>query len=489
MESGQKTRTGSNAVKLTAAKVITLAISMVSSMLLSRFRTLTENGTYSQLLMAINLVSSLFMLGLPNSINYFLGKAESEKERADFLSVYYTLNTVLSVVIGLVLILATPLLEQYFKNELIRCFWYFLAVYPWTKVIISSTENLLIAYNKNNVLMLYKILNSFALLAAILLIQLIGGTFNQYMMLFLSVEVVFTFSTYILAKRNAISFKPSLKKEMIKSILAFSVPIGLASMLGTVNIELDKLVITSMLSTEDLAIYSYASKELPVTIIATSLTAVLMPQVVKLLNRNGKAEAIELWKSATTVSFAIIGFISVACIAFAPEVMTVLYSEKYLPGVGVFRVYSIVLLFRCTYFGMMLNSMGKTKFVFYSSVGTLILNFLLNYLFFYLFGFIGPAIATLAATAIMALVQLAFTSKKTSYPFAKIFPWSSCAFYLALNIVIGSIMYVLKAVAERYTELNSIVLAIAFGMIWFLFYAAAVYKPLKKQWLFLNKER
>ena len=60
----QKSKTGSDAIRLTASKIMVMAIGMVSSMLLSRFRTLTEYGTYSQLLMAINLVSSLLMLGL-----------------------------------------------------------------------------------------------------------------------------------------------------------------------------------------------------------------------------------------------------------------------------------------------------------------------------------------------------------------------------------------------------------------------------------------
>ena len=66
-------------IKLTISKVMSLVIAMVSSMLLSRYRTLEEYGTYSQLLMVINIMTSLLMLGLPNSINYFLSRAETEE--------------------------------------------------------------------------------------------------------------------------------------------------------------------------------------------------------------------------------------------------------------------------------------------------------------------------------------------------------------------------------------------------------------------------
>lgn len=125
----ERNHIGSDTIKLTGSKIMTMMIAMISSMLLSRFRTLTEYGTYSQLLMAVNLVCSIMMLGLPNSINFFLAKAQTEEERDQFLSVYYTLNTILSLLVGLALVLAIPLLEMIFKNQLISTFWYFLAFF------------------------------------------------------------------------------------------------------------------------------------------------------------------------------------------------------------------------------------------------------------------------------------------------------------------------------------------------------------------------
>lgn len=489
MSNTSQTRVGSNAVKLTAAKIITMGIGMVSSMLLARFRSLNEYGTYSQMMMAVSLATSLIMLGLPNSINYFLGKAKSDEERSSFLSVYYTLSTMLSILVGVVLVAITPLLEIYFKNELISTFWYFMATYPWTRVIMSGTENLLIAYNKSNMLMAFKVANSISLLAIILIIQLIGGTFTQYILLFLGVEVAFTLWTYFVAKRNAKKLRISLNKELIKTIFEFSLPIGFASVVGTINIELDKLVITSMLSTEDLAIYTNASKELPVTIIATSITAVLLPQVVKLMNNDKKEEAVRLWKSATTISFAIISFIAVACFVFAPEVIEVMYSAKYLPGVSVFRVYCVVLLCRCTYFGLMLNATGKTKFILYCSIGTLALNLSLNYVFFTILGFIGPAVATLIATTLMKVLQLIYTAKMVKVPFSKVFPWKNCGLLILFNCLCGAAIYFIKSLIENRWQINSIICAIALGVLWFGFFAVVMFKPLKKQWIFLNKER
>lgn len=480
----EKSRIGFDAIKLTGSKVATTFIALISSMLLSRFRSLTEYGTYSQLLMAINLVCSIIMLGLPNSINYFLSKADRGEERERFMAVYYTLNTILSLTTGLVLVFATPLIENIFNNTLIRNFWYFLAFFPWTKIIMSSVENLLVVYHKTSVLMMYRVANSVSLLGIIVLVQLTGGTFTTYMLLYLTVEIIFTLWTYWQVTRLAPHIKPRLEKDLIKTIFTFSIPIGLASVVGTINIELDKLVITTFLSTEDLAIYTNASKELPVGMISTSLTAVLLPQMVRLLRDDEKKEAVELWKSATTISFAIICFIAVGCFVFAPEVITVLYSEKYLPGVSVFRVYCLVLLLKCTYFGMMLNALGKTKFILYSSICSLLLNLLLNYILYFVLGFTGPALATLISSMITAIAQLLYSSKVCVINFNAIFPWRNCFMLLLLNIGVGVVAFIMQK--SICSVINPIISAITIGVIWFLIMIAILLKPLLKQWKILN---
>jgi len=345
---------GRDAVKLTLSKMTVLLMAMVSAMLLSRYYSYEEYGTYSQLLTIINLGTTAIMMGLPNSLNYFLASAETDAERRRFLNVYYTLSTLLSAVVGAVLVAVTPLLVSYFENPLIADFLYFLAVFPWTKILMSGIENILVVYQRTNLITHYRLANSIALVAVILLVRFMEWSFGTYMMLYLVTEALFALAVYAIAARQAGGLRPALDPALIRRIFTFSIPIGLATMVGTLNIELDKLVIGGLMNTESLAIYTNASKEMPITIIATSVTAVLLPQMVKRLKREEHKTAARLWSDATYLSFAIIGFLALALFVFAPEVITILYSAKYLPGVTVFRIYCLVLLFRCTYFGMIL---------------------------------------------------------------------------------------------------------------------------------------
>lgn len=474
-------------IKLTISKVMSLVIAMVSSMLLSRYRTLEEYGTYSQLLMVINIMTSLLMLGLPNSINYFLSRAETEEEGQRFLNVYYTFSTILSVIVGTILVYTTPLIVEQFDNELIKGFMYFLGIYPWARIINSSIENILVVYKKTDILMMYRFFNSLSLLGIIIIVQLLNWTFKSYMFLFTCVESIFAISVYVLVKKYSGQLKFSFDYKIIKKVLIFSIPIGLSSVVGTLNTELDKLMIGKFLDTSQLALYANAGKEMPVTIIATSITAVLLPQITKILKLDENQKAIDLWGSATVVSYSIICFLAIVFCTFAPDVITVLYSEKYINGVGVFRIYNMLLLLRCTYFGMILNARGKTNFILYSSIASFFINIILNAVCFKLFGFIGPAIATLLSQLLINLAQLMFTSKLLNIRFSKIFPWISLFKISMINIAFAMFFLILKVSCPMDYFVGSIFESIVLGIIWGLLYLIVMNKKIKRQWNELKK--
>ena len=139
-QKNDKSNVGKDGLKLTVSRFITLSIALVSAMLLSRFRTLEEYGTYSQILLVTNIVTSLLMLGLPNSINYFLARAESQEEKQKFLSVFYTLSTIINIVIGLSFVLSINLLIGFFDNPILRSFAFFLALIRGQKLLWEALK-------------------------------------------------------------------------------------------------------------------------------------------------------------------------------------------------------------------------------------------------------------------------------------------------------------------------------------------------------------
>lgn len=477
---------GLNIINMSFSKCMVLVISTVSAMLLSRFRTLEEYGTYSQLLTVVSLFSSIFMLGLPNCINYFLARAETEEEKKKFLNVYYTLSTILSFFVGLVLVSILPLIVRYFDNKALQGFIYFLILYPWTKIVIGSISNVLIVYNKTRLVVLYSLLNSAALLLSILIIQWCHLGFQAYMICFITVEVLFSLLVYLIVRLLAKELKPSLDKKVLKSILKFSIPLGIASMVGTISIELDKLVIGAFFDTETYAIYANASKELPFTIFASAITAVVMPKLVICLKKEQNEQAAKLWGDTALLSLMIMALFVGGLVVFAPQIMTILYSEKYLDGVNVFRIYSLVLLLRITYFGMILNSKGKTKFILYSSIASLVLNLGLNILFVMWLGLIGPAIATAISIFIVQVLQLIISSKEMKVRFNKIFGWFRMLIVLLVNFAFASVFLLIKWKMDLTTSRKDILISIGLGAVWSVIYFVIMIKPFKKVWYEIN---
>ncbi len=488
---------GKDSLKLTISKFTTMAIAMVSAMLLSRFRTKYEYGTYSQMLLVINLFTSVFMLGLPNSINYFLARAESQEQRRKFLSVYYTLSTVLSAVLGLFLVLTIPLIEGYFKNDTIRHFAYFLAIFPWAKIIALSIENVLVVYKKANFIMVYRIANSASLLGIIFLTKIAGWTFSTYMLAYVVVEVVFALIVYITVIKLAGGIDFSFDFKYILKIFKFSIPIGLASILGTLTIEFDKLFIGRVLDTETLAIFTNASKEMPFHIITASVTSVVMPAIVRLLKQGKTNEVVKLWGQMCELVFIPLCFLSCMFIAYAEQVMCILYDFKYLPGAPVFRIYSLLIMIRFTYFGMILNSSGKTRFVLYSSMVTLGLNIVLNFLFYYLFdkfgyGILGPAVATVLCVVVMSISQLTFSSKILKIKLSQIMPWKKFAKILLICSAFGiAAFFSLKAISvviphqtlyDKQHMMLTAYVAIGLGIVFSVVYFAIFFKRIKTIW-------
>jgi O-antigen/teichoic acid export membrane protein len=466
----------SDAVRLTTSKVISLIISMISAMFLSHFRTLEEYGTYSQLLIVINIFTTIFMLGLPTSINFFLASAKSDEEKQKFISIYYTLSTILSFITGLILVLSTKLIVRYFNNTLIIDFMYILAIYPWTKIILSSIENIYIIYDKTEQLMIFRIFNSILLLIIILFVEIFNLSFNTYMFLFITVESIFALRVYSIANKLCGRIRLGFDSDLIKKIFIFSIPLGLSSVLGTLNIELDKLMIGRLLNTEQLAIYTNAAREMPLTIISSSITAILMPQLVKKIKNNEMNEAIDLWGTTATLSYLFICFFATGLFVYAKDVISLLYSDKYLPGLSVFRIYTIVLLLRSTYFGIILNSMGNTRLIFYSSLASLVLNVVLNYLFYRIFGFVGPSIATFVSIFLVACFQLIATCKITNVKFKKILPWFDFIYITVINCIMGIMFYLIKVMIPLDVYTGEIIESIIMGLIWGILYVIIMLK-------------
>lgn len=506
------------ALSLSGSKFLTLMIGTVSSMMMARLRTQDDYGTYTALVMSIRTLSVFLMMGLPNSINYFLARAKNTAQKQHFLSVYYTFSTVLSAIIGATLVLALPWVSTFFSNPELKNYAYFLAICPWLYITEGVVDHLLIAYGNTRALARFRVFHSVGLLSIIPLAELLGPhldpqgrAFPVYMVFYVIAEGIFAAAAYVFARRYSGALAVRFDFKMLSRILAFSLPIGLASSVSTLNGEIDKLFIGGGdsifaalglplrgFTPADLAVYEYGSRSLPFYVIPAAITSVLTPLIVRMV-RGGRFDgAIRLWNRVVEFSFGILSFATAVLIAFAPQVVELLYSEKYLASVPVFIIFRLTLLLRVTYFGMLLNATGRTRFIFVSSCCSLGVNILLNSFFFFCtdLGPIGLAISTVVSSAAMNAAQLFATCRVTKSRFRDIMPWGRMGVLLmasfslafagraAMELVHKALTLVWPTLGD--TSTCKIALAVVFGIVVSAVYLLVFRKYIKMLWTYIN---
>src|SRR5690606_33663375 len=89
----------------------------------------------------------------------------------------------------------------------------------------------------------------------------------------------------------------------LKKVLIFVIPLAAASFVGTLNKEVDKIFINHYFGIEKFAEYAVVAKELPLTIIAASVSAIIVPQISKYLKLQKYNNVIKLWENSVELSF------------------------------------------------------------------------------------------------------------------------------------------------------------------------------------------
>ena len=237
------------------------------------------------------------------------------------------------------------------------------------------------------------------------------------------------------------------------------------------------------MDTESFAIYTNAAREISLTVISTSFIAVLMPKLSRMVKEKRIDEAVEAWKDTTSFTYIFMCFGVAALITFAPQVMTILYSAKFLPGTGVFRIYALILLWRTAYFGTMLSLHGETKKILLCSISSMLLNVVLNYVLYKLMGFTGPAWSTFLSIGIVNILQLKFSARITGIPVSRLFPWFDLLKITCVNAVCGIVIFLGMKTFSIGTDVRGCIIAVVIGVAWMALYLGVIMrKRIKRQW-------
>lgn len=451
---------------------------LISTIILSRYLTQTDYGTYRQVILITGLMITIFSFGIPQSINYFLPQFSRDTQKS-FIIQTMIFQIALGVLSAIIIWFGAGFISASFQNVAFKGFLRFMVLYPIFLLPVSSYSNIFICIDKAKLSgILSSILGVIKLILILIPVFLKLSVYYIFFAINIFVIVQFVLIIFIIF-RLFTKINVKFSYEIFIKQIKFALPIGFASILGILIVKIDQLMISSYFSTEEYATYSIGSLEIPfVNILTVSAMAVLTPFFVKQFKDQRIDLFIKKWQNSLLKISYIIFPVSIFFIFFAEETMVFLYSDKYLLSAMIFRIYVFRLFVKITFFGHILLALGRSKIIFIYTLITLITNIVLNFVSIKLFGFIGPAIATVIASYIISFLQLMKISKILTIKFSQIWPWRKLFFILLISFLCG-----LMTSWLRYLKLNEGILLVLEGLIFISLFLFLTQYLLKKYFL------
>lgn len=403
---------GSNVIQalwVMLGSLSSIALSMVSAAILSRFLSKADYGTYRQVIYVYSTLLFVFSAGLPKVYSYYLPKYSLEEGKY----LVGQINRMLFVLGGgfsVLLFLFSPVIANALQNESLEYLLKMFSCVPLFLLPTLGVEGVFSSYRKTKYVALYNILSRLIMLLCIVIPVLVFENKLEWSIYGWGIGAVITFFMAIYFKNIPfLGVKKVISGLSSKEILTYSYPIAIASLWGVVIKAADQFYISRYFGSEVFAEFSNGFIELPfVGMITMASSVVLMPVFSKMVHNNtSKEDLLVLWKSTLYKSALIIYPIVVFCFVYAKDIMIILYSGKYGASGTYFQINIILNFFNIIIFAPILFALGKTKF--YASVHMIlaIVIWVLGYLFVNVFdSAIYLAILSVSLSVIKILVFL-----------------------------------------------------------------------------------
>ena len=399
------------------SRVIAQVGAMISSMVVIRFLEKTEYGYYVD---AVNLYSypAIFVgLGMTSAImQYCSERCSEERKFAIFRHAFFTGNGA-----NILVALATAALAFWKFQEgkpqvalylLLMCgipFINYLDVYSQTALRVRQNNQ---AFSYANIAFSVMLLAGNVVLTKFFDVP--GLIYSKYLALFVSILFCVT------ALRKGNFFGPTfrgghrLEAEEKKQVNKYASICAITNFASIVLTLLDITCLERVLGDPTVLADYHVAAAIPAAcvFVPSSLMTFFYPKLVDAVCQ-GKKEGVAYAKQIAKISAIVNGFVFVCLILFAPLIIWIIYGQKYMNVIPMFRVLSLNYLVYCVsdIMGNMIAAVRKVKINLAISVFSGILNVCLNLTLIPRLGPIGAAVATLSVSCTVAILDFLYVRR------------------------------------------------------------------------------
>ena len=313
---------------LSLGRGLNMAVQVVFGMVVARVLSMHDLATYRQTMLAYNFAMPILTLGIPTAMYYFLSGAK-ERRRGIILDNMALLLFMASVFTAFLLFGGTDLLAKRFNNPDLQHTLRWFVFYPLLTFPSMSLTAVLIINERVNLSVVLNFILNFALTIALLISCVItkGYVWPIYM------KIIFAGITTITLTIAAFSIvKDGFDWPRISNmwnILKLAAPLGFAGMLSTISMQLAGVVVSSMCSPEEFAVYSNGAQEIPlIGMITSAIATIILADMTVMCKEGRRKDALGLFRKAAVMSAVILFPLTVFFILYAKDFIVFMFSRK-----------------------------------------------------------------------------------------------------------------------------------------------------------------
>ncbi|HEX4080054.1 MAG TPA: oligosaccharide flippase family protein [Rhizomicrobium sp.] len=452
------------AAALTVSRYVDQALMLLTPMLLVRVIDPAAFGEYRIFWLAGTTIALLAPLGIPNSLLYFFPRLDIAG-RARFLGqalLFMGFTTALWIA---ALFLAAPLLPSGLVR-LMHAHPLEICIFAACWTLSTLLDTLPIAAKQ-----VYWQSGATVAVSAVRTALVLGTAilFRDVEKILLAVAAFTIFRVAVLAwfvkRRAAVRLFPIERQDFTRH-LRYSLPFGCAGLLYSVRRQGEQWIAAAMFSASAFGAFTIGlSLLLPFDVVRNVISTLLLPRMSQAQFAGSVHDAVELNRRGNVLSFFAIMPGVAFLFAFAPDVIGVLFTHRYLAAAPVLRIYliQVAILLEIT---TILNVLRLGRFQIGYAVFLLPLSIGLSYLGAHLIGMPGAAVGSLVAQLLAYVIVFWRLSQVLATPVSKLQDWRTlfaiafCAVGAAAIALLAA--YLAAPAAPVRCALGAAVLALAY---------------------------
>ncbi|MDH3198445.1 MAG: oligosaccharide flippase family protein [Candidatus Krumholzibacteria bacterium] len=396
---------------LSLGQLLAYAVMFFVPLVNVRALSIEHYGYYRQFWLVFETLAPLLMLGIPRSLMYFLPRAESQDEKAAYITQTIGLLLVTSLcAVGVYAVMGSVL--GHGLGALVRGFFWRLCVFTIFMVTTSYMDWLFVAERKVGRQAVYHVLTSSSQAVVVMLTAWFKRDVSAIvwsLTIFTGVKFLFALGYTVAVHRPALRL---ISMRTLREQLSFAVPIGLSAMALVLLNQTDKFIINRFLGREAFAIYSVGAFQVPfVNMIRGSIINVIFPLMAQHHKAGNHDAILDLYRRAlaktAVLFFPVFVFLEVSARPF----ITILFTDAYADATPIFMIYLLLFLRSTVETGTIIQVYKKTAFLFRTVVLSFFANLVLSILLFKMIGREGVPWATVITMFSLSAITLLYGAK------------------------------------------------------------------------------